>query len=143
MHSAKMDKTTDDQKRINFALYKSKLKWNSMPKDHQYQHASIGISDNGVRVAALPRKYICRKSCTIQPMSEFFIWHMSGGGHSASWKSKHDAKSQVWFLQQDYNKRTISSSVTGMKWLEQLILPGSIQTIKQKLSPITHTVPET
>ncbi|CAI8033163.1 hypothetical protein GBAR_LOCUS18700, partial [Geodia barretti] len=27
MHSSKMDKTTDNQKRVNFALFKSKLQW--------------------------------------------------------------------------------------------------------------------
>ena len=136
-----MDKTTDDQKRINFALHKSELRWTST--ENQYNSSSKGTTVNGVRVSTLPRKYVCRKLCSLAKASEVFVWHQSGGGHSAEWKSKHDAKSQMWFLRRDYNKRSIGHEVTGVRWLEQLTEPDSIQNVRHRLSTVTHTLSET
>ena len=139
MHGNKMDKTTDDQKRINFALFKSSLQWGN--KEHQFDHASVGTNRDGVRVAVLPRKYICRKTCSLAEGSETVIWHQSGGGHSASWKSKQNLKSAVWFLRPDYDSRSVEPSVTGQQWLERLTLPGSVERVRHKLSP-PHTIPQ-
>ena len=141
MHSSKMDKTTDDQKRVNFALFRSKLQWGS--KENQFSHASVGTNGDGVRVAVLPRKYVCRKSCSLDTdtTTDIVIWHQSGGGHSASWKVKHNARSTVWFLRSDYNTRHLNSSLTGLQWLEQLTLPGSIENVRRRLSPARQIRP--
>ena len=136
-----MEKTTDDQKRVNFALFKSKLQWES--KEQQFSHASVATNRDGVRVAVLPRKYICRKTCSLDTSSEtdVIIWHQSGGGHSASWKSKQNLKSTVWFLRPDYDTRPVDSSVTGLQWLEQLTLPGSLDNVRRRLSPARQIEP--
>ena len=139
MHGVKMDKTTDDQKRVNFALFKSKMQWGA--KEKQFQYASVGSNRDGVRVAVLPRRYVCRKSCSLEVNSDTFIWHQSGGGHSASWKSKHNLRSTVWFLRPDYASRRADSSVTGLQWLEHITLPGSIDNVRGKLSPAQRIDP--
>ena len=142
MHSSKMDKTTDDQKRVNFALFHSKLQWGS--KEKQYAHATVGTNRDGVRVAVLPRKYVCRKTCSMDAETpiDVVVWHQSGGGHSASWKSKQNARSTVWFLRSDYDTRHLDSSLTGLAWLEQLTLPGSLENVRRKLSPTQKIHPK-
>ena len=140
MHGNKVDKTADDQKRVNFALLKSNLQWQT--KEQQFDRASVGTNKDGVRVAVLPRRYICRKTCSLEDGSETIIWHQAGGGHSASWKSKHGLKLTVWFLRYDYDTRPVDPSVTGMQWLKQLTLPGSIDNVREKLTPAHAIAPE-
>lgn len=126
-----MDRTQDDQKRINFAMKKTGLLWNS--KEKLYDHANIGQNKDGLTVAVLPPKYICRKTCYLNRTTDFFIWHQSGGGHSASWKSKHNSKSHVWFLRSDFMTRVASPNVTGVQWLEWITLPGSVDSVRKRL----------
>lgn len=132
MHSNKMDKTIDDQKRINFAMKRTGLLWNS--KERLYDHANIGHNQNGLTVAVLPPKYICRKTCFLNTTTDLFVWHQSGGGHSASWKSKHNSKSHMWFLRPDFMARVASPDVTGTQWLEWITQPGSVDHVRQILS---------
>lgn len=132
MHNRKMDKTVDDQKRINFAMQKTGLLWNS--KERLYDRANIGKNRNGLMVAVLPPKYICRKTCHLNTTTDLFIWHQSGGGHSASWKSKQNTKSHMWFLRSDFMTRVASPDVTGTQWLEWITLPGSVDHVRQILS---------
>ena len=138
MHSMNMDKTTDDQKRINFALSKAQLHWKS--KESHFDRANTGTSQDGLRVAVLPRKYICRKTCYFD-VTDYFIWHMSGQGHSATWKSKFNAKASMWFLRPDYHQHSAGPDITGVQWLEWLTLSGSIRNTRQLLHPPQHVVP--
>ena len=139
MHSKRMHKTVDDQIRINFALHRSGLSWKS--KALYYNQSNVGVNKNGVSVAILPPKYICRGECQLNKTSPIFIWHKSGGGHSASWKSHQNSKSHIWFLRRDYEKRPPSHDVTGLQWLESITLPGSIENVRRSLSPSTFIEP--
>ena len=42
--------------------------------------------------------------------------------------------SQMWFLRSNYKKMLTAFSTTGMKWLEQLIIPDSLQNIRHRLN---------
>ena len=139
MHSKRMDKTVDDQIRINLALHKSNLSWKS--KTLYDNQSNVGINKDGVSVAVLPPKYICRLTCVLNESSEIFIWHKSGGGHSALWKSHQNSKSHIWFLRRDYEKKSSSHDLTGLQWLEWITLPGSIQNVRRRLSPTTFIEP--
>ena len=136
MHSLKMDKTLDDQKRVNFAMNKTGLLWNS--KERLYDRANIGHNRNGLTVAVLPPKYICRKTCRLNTTTDLFIWHQSGGGHNASWKSEHNSKSHMWFLRPDFMTRVASADVTGTQWLEWITQPDSVDHVRQILSHSRH-----
>ena len=139
MHSRKMDKTGDDQKRINFALLKTKMHWQS--KEKHYDRANVGSNQDGLRVAVLPPKYICRKTCIMNTTTVLFVWHQSGGGHSASWKSKQNSKSHMWFLRSDFMMRVASPDITGLQWLQWITQPGSIESIRQRLRHTVHVAP--
>ena len=139
MHSPKMDKTTDDQKRVNFAMSRANMHWES--KEKRFDRTNRGSTANGLRVAVLPPKYICRKTCLLNATSELFIWHQSGGGHSAAWKSKHNTKAHVWFLKPDYMRISSNSHLTSVQWLKSLSLPNSIQNVRHRLSPTQSIVP--
>lgn len=139
MHTPRMDKTTDDQKRINFAMSRAKMHWES--KERHYDRTNRGSTADGLRVAVLPPKYICRKTCLLNTTSELFIWHQSGGGHNAAWKSKHNSRAHVWFLSPDYKKRLLSQHSTGVQWLRSLSLPDSIRNVRHRLSPARSIVP--
>ena len=132
MHGRKMDKTADDQKRINFALHRTKQYWDS--RERLWDQANMGSNEDGLKVAVLPPKYICRVSCTLNEGTKFFVWHQSGGGHSAAWKSKHNSKSHVWFLRSDFMKRVAPHDITGLEWLQFITQDGSINSVRQKLN---------
>ena len=70
-------------------------------------------------------------------MSEYYIWHQSGGKHKAEKKSEQNTLSQMWFLRSNYKKMLTAFSTTGMKWLEQLIIPDSLQNIRHRLNEST------
>ena len=131
-----VEKTTDDQKRINFALVKTNMHWQS--KELHDDRANVGSNQYGLKVAVLPPKYICRKTCILNRTTELFIWHQNGGGHNASWKSENNSKSHVWFLRSDFMTRVASPDITGLQWLQWITQPGSIESIRQRLS---HVVP--
>ena len=139
MHTKKMDRTADDQVRINFALHKSHLSWKS--KKLYRNHSNVGTNQDGLSVAILPPEYICRGVCMLNTTSQIFIWHKSGGGHSASWKSHQNSKSHIWFLRRDYATRATGHELTGLQWLESIALQDSIENVRQRLGPTKFIEP--
>ena len=128
----------DDQRRINFALYKSNLEW-SLSEEPLDDRVIVGASQNSTtRVANLPERYICRRTCDLSSMSEYYIWHQLGGKHKAEKKSEQNTLSQMWFLRSNYKYKLTAFSTTGMKWLEQLIIPDSLQNIRHRLTKVQN-----
>lgn len=112
--------TTDDQKRLNFALSSLHLKWLSKDLDISTENRGI-VEDSGLQVVVVPPIYFCRGLCTVNHNIDYYVWHEPGGGHDASWKIAMDARSKVWFLQKDW-KKAAESELMGRKWLEHLAL---------------------
>ena len=127
MHSRKMEETRDDQKRINFALKKSKLIWKSTKLTLLQENS--GTTSSGLKVVVLPPVYICRVLCTQNSTTDYYVWHQPGGGHSASWKVKHDSISHVWFLRSNWKSTTMGKTqeVNGREWLRAISDPVAIE----------------
>ena len=122
----------DDQRRINFALYKSNFEW-SLSEEPLDDRVIVGASQNSTtRVANLPERYICRKTCEPSLLSECYIWHEYRGKKT----SKQPALSQVWFLRNDYQKLKMltATNITSGQWLEQFTIPDSLQNIRHRLN---------
>ena len=127
MQGTEMDKSTDDQVRVNYALNTSKLEW-SLSDDR----VIVGVSQNSTtRVANLPERYICRKTCEPSLLSECYIWHQTKKLLKRPGVGRRP-HSQVWFLRSDFYR--MSTRVTGVQWLKQLTVPGSMQNIRQRLT---------
>ena len=128
MHSTEMVRTTDDQERVNYALFELNLTWSLI--EQPYEYSGLGATEDGIRVATLPLKYACRKNCTLEFMSELVIWHQGGARSSPNAKVEQSLESQVWFLPRKF----------GAKYLQQLTTPGSLRNIRERLSPIAPTI---
>ena len=135
MQGTEMDTSTDDQVRVNYALYTSNLEW-SLSEEPLDDRVIVGASQNSTtRVANLPERYICRKTCVPSLLSECYIWHQTRKllKRPGMGKTQH---SQVWFLRSDFYR--MSTRVTGVQWLKQLTVPGSMKNIRQRLTSM-HT----
>lgn len=129
MHNNRMESTKDDQRRINYALYRSKLQWKS--NELRIDRENTGINQYGLKVVVLPPIYICRVLCTLNHTIDYYVWHQPGGGHSASWKVRHDSKSHVWFLRPDWTKAA-GKEVTGTEWLRTISNPVSVERARTR-----------
>ena len=114
--------TTDDQKRLNYALFYCKIHWS--PKELKVDKENQGVvPGNGLKVIVLPPVYICRGLCRVNNTIDYYVWHEHGGGHKASAKLKKDSISHVWFLRHDWKNLITgreSDHLTGRAWLEYL-----------------------
>ena len=135
MQSARVSEYTDDQRRINFALYESNLEWSL--SEGLEDSVIVGATKNGTtRVASLPERYICRKTCDLASMSEYYIWHQSGGSHEAKTKSEQNTVSQMWFLRSnDYKVLTgLGATAAAVQWLEEISNPVAIKNNRRRLN---------
>ena len=111
--------TTDDQKRLNFALFYGIISWS--PKEVKVDKENQGVvPGNGLKVIVLPPVYICRGLCRVNNTIDYYVWHETGGGDKASTK---DSTSHVWFLRHDWKNLITgrgSDHLTGRAWLEYL-----------------------
>ena len=137
-----MGSVIDDQSRFNFALYNANLEWG--PTEGLLDdRVIVGASQNGTtRVANLPERYICRKTCDPSSMSEYYIWHQSGGKHKPKKKSEQNTLLQMWFLRNDHEKMLTAFSTTHVQWLEQLAIPDSLQNIRRRLNTSSRDILE-
>ena len=114
--------TTDDQKRLNFALYYEGIKWNTKELTIDRENTGI-VSSMGLKVVVIPPIYICRGLCKINHTINYYVWHEAGGGHKALTKSKKDSRSNTWFLMKEWRQALGGKAVeklTGQAWLGYL-----------------------
>ena len=126
MHSSRFQTTTDDQKRINYGLRKTKIVWDS--KNATIFKEITGINQHGLKVVIIPAVYICRHHCNMNS-TEYYVWHLSGAGHSPTHKIKQSVQSTKWFLHPDWRKRSEGDrSIVGMDWLSAI---ADMELVKQ------------
>ena len=120
-----LNDTIDDQKRVNFVLNYTGLHWYSTALNTSKEN--IGITRDGLKVAILPTKYICRETCEETQTSDYYVWHEFGGGHNANSKQEQSSRSHVWFLRPDWKQlANREDGLTGWQWLRSLALPNSM-----------------
>lgn len=112
--------TPDDQKRLNFALYMLKIKWQI--REVTLHEGTMGIVGNsGPKVVVLPPIYICREECNITYQQQYYVWHKGYvQGHNPDTKISINGESGVWFLRRDWNATAENREPRGRKWLEYL-----------------------
>ncbi|KAL5471534.1 hypothetical protein EMCRGX_G029658 [Ephydatia muelleri] len=107
----------DDQYRLNFALDAMGLTWQTA--ERRFDKENTGICPNGFKITVLPPVYICRKVCTVKKGIPYYIWHQSGGNHSANSKLQQSTSVNRWNLRKDWQHMT-NSTLTGKAWLRSL-----------------------
>ena len=106
--------TTDDQTIINFALNSTNQQW-----DFRGAEASTGTNQDGLKVALLDYKYICRqKKCTTTKGA--LVWHKN----AKVWQHS-TPENPAWFLKLERIKNFAAENVTGIEWLKSISISKS------------------
>ena len=104
--------STDDQIRLNFALYNSNLRWFSNTSKIRSEFVEAQC-DNGLKITAIPRNIVCRGPA---PKPGVYVWHMFTLN---TWKKTIALDGKHWYLRHNWG---IPSSLTGVQWLSSVML---------------------
>lgn len=107
----------DDQYRLNFALEAMGLTWQTT--EHHFDKENTGVCPNGFKITILPPVYICRKVCTERKDIPYYIWHQSGGNHTAFTKLRQSTSVNRWNLRNDW-QQLVNSTLMGKSWLRSI-----------------------
>lgn len=107
----------DDQYRLNFALDVMGLSWQNT--DRRFDKENTGVCPNGFKITVLPPVYVCRKVCTEKKGIPYYIWHQSGGNHTAYTKVQQTSGMSRWYLRHDWQGLT-NSALVGKAWLRSI-----------------------
>ena len=103
----------DDQVKFNSALEHCQISW-------QWKTAegccTIGLCQNGFKVAILPTDVVCRV-CKLKKVKDYYIWHHHGPRKSKD-KIERAQLGNAWFLRDDWNSSY--GNMTGAHWLSDL-----------------------
>ncbi len=106
----------DDQARINHALGKLDIKWDS---SEIMQRSSNGIGAGGFKITALSLNHVCRsRFCNEDTMSKYYVWHK--GGDKLNLDAKRKGAGSVWLLVDDWQNITERTSLKGIEWLKAI-----------------------
>ena len=107
-----VNKTTDDQVRVNRALDSMGIQWRSL--NTEGYHEGITSGPTSLRVTTLPSTAICRY-CKQRLLHTYHVWH-----HHAvrvgTVKRERLATTGLWLLHDNWNT-TVWNSVTTEQWL--------------------------
>ena len=104
--------STDDQIRINFALYNSNLRWLSNTSKIRSEIVEAQC-DNGLKITAIPRNIVCRGPA---PKPGVYVWHMF---NKNVWKKTIAVNGKHWYLKDDWET---PNSLNGLNWLASVTL---------------------
>ena len=108
----------DDQARLNYGLAALRPSWEN--------HGNVlyrelkGETAGGFRVTIASGKEICRHYCSLRERSKYYVWHKGGGPNGVKEKEKFAQQGQLWYLREDWERRTNNSSLSGIEWLREI-----------------------
>ena len=107
----------DDQARLNYGLAAMRPSWDK--HGNVLYHELEGETAGGFKVTIASGKEICRHYCSLRERSKYYVWH-KGGGPNGVKEEKFAQQGQLWYLKEDWEERTNSSSLLGMEWLREI-----------------------
>ena len=108
------DKKANDQIRVNVALDIMGVQWKQLNKDNYYQGVTSGSTS--LTVTTLPESVVCR-SCDKMPVTEYYVWHLTGLNKDVERKKVSFAVLHTWLLKNNWNSSVWDSTTSPEQWL--------------------------
>ena len=110
----------DDQVKLNYALKSMNPVWKAVPSRENVplSHDQIkrATTAGGFTVTLFSEDMVCRRNCTEQRLSQYYVWHKVSRKRIES-KTNSSGQVKLWFLRKDWN---ITSNATGELWLQMI-----------------------
>lgn len=111
----------DDQARLNYALAAMRPSWGDKDKRGNVLYRELnGETAGGFKVTIASGNEICRHYCTAKDRSKYYVWHKGGGPNGVKEKEKFAQEGKLWYLKEDWERTTNSSSLLGADWLWEI-----------------------
>lgn len=110
-------KSPDDQERLNIALTRMDLVWDSTTTISESKHWTAS-NHKGFTVTVLDVMHVCRRNCKHKDISSYYVWHH--GGKFSEGKVERARLDRVWLLRKDWMQVAQNSTSAGVKWLREM-----------------------
>lgn len=109
----------DDQVKLNYALAAMDPVWEDVSTREKFPSSDKikrGTTSSGFTVTLLSEDTICRKQCSAQLLSKYYVWHKLGKKRIES-KTSNSEQIKLWFLRRDWENFN-NTNATGEHWLK-------------------------
>ena len=113
-------KSPDDQERLNIALTRMDLVWDTTKVISNSEHWTAS-NHKGFTVTVLDFMHVCRKNCKHKEISRYYVWHH--GGKSSEGKIERARSDHVWMLRKEWMEVAQNSTAVGVEWLKEMRIP--------------------
>ena len=121
MSNVHIDNYYNDQNRLNHALAYMNPIWEG---DVQTMNKSVdrwkATTPDGFTITILSEKEMCRRGCTAESLVESYVYHKCSCG--ASKADLHNNKLGPWYLRDDWEEISKTSTAVGEEWLKEVTI---------------------
>lgn len=107
----------DDQVKLNYGFQAMNPVWKDTKNMSSHNGLKTATTASGFTVTLFSEDVVCRRNCTEQLQSQYYVWHKLVNKRIQS-KTNNSEKANLWLLRKDW--ATITTNTTGVQWLQEI-----------------------